>query len=305
MGDRTGIGWTDATWNPVTGCTKVSSGCDFCYAESVATRFAGTPAYPNGFDVTLREGHLDQPLRWTRPRRVFVNSMSDLFHDEIPTDFIARVFAVMALTRRHTYQVLTKRHARMRALLASDDFKKQVHDAAKKRFNHPKFSRHREAAGWPFTIDGVTVKWPLPNVWVGVSVEDQQWADIRIPVLLATPAAVRFLSMEPLLGPVDLTPHMPPVDPHDGREVDEWGIHWVIVGGESGPGARPMSADWITPLQEQCADAGAAFFFKQAGNVLAREWGLGRSKGADPQGWPQTFPQEFPNRLSPGPASRG
>ena len=188
MTDKTKIEWTDATWNPVTGCTKVSAGCDHCYAETIANRFAGTKAYPSGFDVTLWPDRLDQPLRWQRPRRIFVNSMSDLFHDEVPDEFIGRVFAVMALAPQHTFQVLTKRPGRMRSLLRSGLFQRWVEEYASSMagriVNHP---------------------WPLPNVWLGVSVENQKWADVRIPQLLGTPAAVRFLSCEPLLASVDLT----------------------------------------------------------------------------------------------------
>lgn len=258
MADKTGIEWTDATWNPVTGCTKVSAGCDHCYAETIARRFAGGPAYPNGFDVTLRAHKLDQPLRWTRPRRVFVNSMSDLFHQDIPESFILGVFGVMAQAEQHTFQVLTKRHARMRALL----------------------TRWADEVPW--------LAEPLPNVWLGVSVETQQWADIRIPALLDTPAAVRFISAEPLLGPIKLGAF---VDEsiarrdggHDGlcdganggcfvpwcrcschhREYPT--LDWVIVGGESGPGARPMHPAWARTLRDQCSAAGVPFLFKQWG----------------------------------------
>ena len=190
MSDKTKIEWTDATWNPVTGCTMVSPGCDHCYAETIAHRFAGTAAYPDGFAVTLRPERLDQPLRWRRPRRVFVNSMSDLFHKDVPDEYIACIWAVMALAPQHTFQVLTKRHGRMRSLLDDDGFIQRVWnemDGFLPRAKHPDESR-----------------WPLPNVWLGVSVEDQQRADLRIPALLDTPAAVRFLSCEPLLRPVDL-----------------------------------------------------------------------------------------------------
>jgi protein gp37 len=264
--DKTRIEWTDATWNPVTGCTKVSPGCDHCYAETIAHRFAGTKAYPAGFDVTLRPERLDQPLRWRRPRRIFVNSMSDLFHDAVPDEYIAQVFAVMALAPQHTFQILTKRHGRMRSFLR---------DECRCGSGHAPGIHLRSAMSWavskanPDRIPGVPddagrrvyfeAGWPLPNVWLGVSVENQQWADIRIPALLDTPAAVRFLSCEPLLGPVDLR----------GRvafpRVDAPRIHWVIVGGESGRGARPMHPDWARSLRDQCAAAGVAFHFKQWG----------------------------------------
>ncbi len=256
MSDKTRIEWTDATWNPVTGCTKVSEGCDNCYAETIAHRFAGTPAYPNGFAVTLRPERLDQPLRWQRPRRIFVNSMSDLFHADVPDEFIAHVFAVMALAPQHTFQVLTKRPGRMRSLLSQADFQLMV-DA------------HMHNHG-----DVETEDWPLPNVWLGTSVENQKWADVRIPQLLGTPAAVRFLSCEPLLGPVDLAawtrPHTDDCN-DDGvpwctcdRDRDGY-LDWVIVGGESGPHARPMHPDWARSLRDQCVAAGIAYHFKQWG----------------------------------------
>src|SRR6266498_208535 len=212
MADRSKIEWTDSTWSPVTGCTKVSPGCDHCYAERVTERFHGKGSFEN---VVLHEDRLAQPLRWRKPRRVFVNSMSDLFHDDVPDEFIVRVFDVMQNASRHTFQVLTKRHARMRSLV--------------------------------------------------------------------TPAAVRFLSCEPLLGQIDL---------HDCGGVDaierDWAgglgggtgaphplIDWVIVGGESGPRARPMDPAWVRVLRDQCLSAiDVAFFFKQTGSVLARELGI-------------------------------
>lgn len=286
MGDKTRIEWTDATWGPVTGCTKVSSGCDNCYAESIATRFAGTKAYPDGFKVTLRPERLDQPLRWKRPRRIFVNSMSDLFHQDVPDEYIARVWAVMALAPQHTFQVLTKRHGRMRSLLSSPTFPRMVEAAARPLANERRLD-WLESRGWTY---------PLPNVWLGVSVEDQKTADLRIPALLDTPAAVRWLSCEPLLGPVDLSDHIDRWCEDDCGTCD-WGhcnqaavavrrdythddpnyvsmlsvcaahrgIDWVVVGGESGPRARPMHPDWARSLRDQCAAAGVPLVFKQWG----------------------------------------
>lgn len=252
MSDKTRIEWTDATWNPVTGCTKVSEGCDHCYAETIAHRFAGTPAYPNGFAVTLRPERLDQPLRWQRPRRIFVNSMSDLFHADVPDEFIARVFAVMALAPQHTFQVLTKRPGRMRSLLSSAEFRRGV----------------RLAVFESGLVDEVIAfgseMFPLPNVWLGTSVESQKWADVRIPQLLGTPAAVRFLSCEPLLGPVDLVPSLRAWAGGDAVQINHH-LHWVIVGGESGPHARPMHPDWARSLRDQCVSAGVAYHFKQWG----------------------------------------
>lgn len=250
MADRTKIEWTrsddgspGATWNPVTGCTQVGPGCDHCYALTLAERFRGAPNhyFEHGFDVTLRPDKLDQPLRWKRPRKVFVNSMSDLFHSEIPGEYIARVFAVMALAPRHTFQVLTKRHGRMRSLLSSPAFEDQV----------------RAASGVEFGPD-YHGAWPLPNVWLGVTVEDQKRADLRVPALLETPAAVRFLSCEPLLGPVQIGHYLA-------------GIDWVIVGGESGRGARPMHPGWVRTIRDDCSHAGAAFHFKQWGEWVTED----------------------------------
>lgn len=282
MSDKTKIEWTDATWNPVTGCTKVSEGCDHCYAETIAHRFAGTAAYPNGFDVTLRPERLDQPLRWRRPRRIFVNSMSDLFHADVPDEYIARVFAVMALAPQHTFQVLTKRPGRMRSLLSSDGFDQEVDHQIHGLWMTGRITWQHAAEVAPL---------PLPNVWLGTSVESQKWADVRIPQLLSTPAAVRFLSCEPLLGPVDLSAYLPPVavfchgegSPEFGRVLGRAAARhlasvesrpeptwpdWVIVGGESGSHARPMHPDWARSLRDQCLTAGIAFHFKQWGEWL-------------------------------------
>lgn len=310
MSDGTKIEWADATWNPIVGCTKVSPGCDHCYAIRTAHRmtanpnprvsqaYAGTEAGGEWTGkVNLLTDRLDQPLRWRKPRRIFVNAQSDLFHKDVPDEFIARVFAVMALTPRHTYQVLTKRHGRMRSLLRSDNFRPAVEDAMRGIV-----AAYRTERAW-------YAAWPLPNLWLGVSVEDQQWADIRVPALLDTPAAVRWLSCEPLLGPVDLRgllqcfhcktthkfelcdrmSHPVPYGALSKRHVD-----WVVVGGESGPGARPMHPAWARSLRDQCQDAGVPFHFKQAGSVLAREWGC-TGKGTDPDEWPESFPREYPN----------
>ncbi|WKW86688.1 hypothetical protein SEA_KARHDO_62 [Mycobacterium phage Karhdo] len=302
MSGNTSIEWTDATWNPVTGCTEVSPGCDHCYAKTFAERWRGTPGhyFEHGFDVQLRPDKLDQPLRWRKPRKIFVNSMADLFHDDVPDDYIAKVFAVMALASQHTFQVLTKRHGRMRSLLCDGEFQQLVYDAWG-TLDTPKGQPTMEDWPWP--------GWPLPNVWLGVSTENQQWADIRIPALLDTPADVRFISAEPLLGPINLEfeayyepDHTncsglvsPAHEPACGREPGKhWAIDWVIVGGESGPGARPMHPDWARSLRDQCQAAGVPFLFKQAGSVLAREWGC-KGKGTDPAEWPEPFPREYPN----------
>ncbi|KPG20340.1 DUF5131 family protein, partial [Mycobacteroides immunogenum] len=247
MGDKTGIEWADSTWNPITGCDKVSPGCDHCYAETFAERWRGTEGhyFEHGFDVQLRPDKLALPLRWTKPRKVFVNSMSDLFHEKVSDEYIARVFSVMACAERHTFQLLTKRHGRMRSLLNSEAFRELVFKC--------------QALELPGDVMGDY--WPLPNVWLGVSAEDQKRADLRIPALLDTPAAVRFISAEPLLGPIDLSRFVE----DDGEKFDLPPLSWVIVGGESGPGARPMHPDWARSLRDQCVAAGVPFLFKQWG----------------------------------------
>lgn len=271
MSATSSIEWTEATWNPVSGCTEVSAGCDRCYAKTFAERFRGTPGhyFERGFDVQLRPNMLELPLKWRKPKRIFVNSMSDLFHDQVPADYIAQVWAVMAIAQQHTFQVLTKRHARMRSLLTSGTFQTAVAEHILSMTDADEL----KDAGDPF---------PLPNVWLGVSTENQQWADIRIPALLDTPAAVRFISAEPLLGPIDLLGDAENPGPAIVRTLvqtqpntvcgpaeydydDQVGIDWVIVGGESGHGSRPMHPDWARSLRDQCQAAGVAFLFKQHG----------------------------------------
>lgn len=274
MSDTTAIEWTDRTWNPITGCTKVSPGCDNCYAETIAERFRGGPAFPNGFDVQLREHKLSEPLRWRKPSKVFVNSMSDLFHDSVPADYIIDVFAVMAKAQQHTFQVLTKRHARMRSLLSDSGFAREMWDRL-------------GIVEYPEVPDEV---WPLPNVWLGVSTEDQKWADIRIPALLETPAAVRFISAEPLIGPITLSADaIGRYYGGDPRE-DERGLDWVIVGGESGRGARPMHPDWARSLRDQCTSAGVPFLFKQWGGRTPKANG----RVLDGRTWDE-YPNEDPS----------
>lgn len=221
MSEHSKIEWTDATWNPVRGCTKISPGCTHCYAETFAERFRGVAGHPyeQGFDLRLIPDKLADPLRWPRPRRVFVNSMSDLFHEGVPLSYITRVVDVMRQAHWHTYQVLTKRAERMARLLAG-----------------------------PLRRAG-----ELPHVWWGVSVEDRRHGLPRLDWLRQTPAQVRFLSVEPLLEDLGI--------------VDLSAIHWVIVGGESGPGARPLNPAWVRGLRDQCAAAGVPFFFKQWGGV--------------------------------------
>jgi protein gp37 len=226
MASTTEIEWTDATWNPVTGCTKVSAGCDLCYAERFSERFRGVAGHPfeAGFDLTLRPERLTQPLRWHKPRRIFVNSMSDLFHKEIPRSFVDHVFDTMEIADWHTFQVLTKRSSLMARYL-------------RKRYG----SAHAP-----------------PHIWLGVSIEDAKNV-VRLTHLRTTPASVRFVSFEPLIGSVG--------------KIDLSGIHWAIVGGESGPGARPMAEEWAIEIRDQCREAKVAFFFKQWGGVRPKTGG--------------------------------
>lgn len=259
----TKIEWTEVTWNPIVGCSLASPGCTNCYAMRFAgTRLGHVPKY-DGLTQPAKLGPvwtgklaLDKkallaPLGWKRPRMVFVNSMGDLFHDHIPDEWIDRVFAVMALCPQHTFQVLTKRSARMRNYCQS-------------RFETEWGSEQLWEAIEDLSDRGGEHDAPLPNVWLGVSVEDQQRADERIPDLLATPAAVRWISAEPLLGPVNITDAM---WAREDRLLEDMAatIDWVVVGGESGPGARPMHPDWARSLRDQCAAADVPFFFKQWG----------------------------------------
>jgi protein gp37 len=232
MSDGTAIEWTEATWNPVTGCTKVSAGCKHCYAETFAERWRGVAGHPyeQGFDLRLWPERLEQPLRWIRPRRIFVNSMSDLFHERIPFEFVQTVFDVMARAEQHTFQVLTKRADRA-ASLAGD------------------------------------LPWP-PNVWMGVSIEDERVQE-RADLLRSVPAAVRFVSAEPLIGPLP--------------NLDLDGIDWLIVGGESGPRHRPIEADWVRGLRDRCVAHEVAFFFKQWGGRTAKAGG----RSLDERTWSQ------------------
>ena len=250
MAEHSAIEWTDATWNPTTGCTKVSPACANCYIErTLPFRVRGRKFIKGDIPVELHPGRLNAPLKRRKPTMYFVNSLSDLFHADIPEEFIERVFDTMALTPRHTFQVLTKRPERMRQLVETFASKHTAPDGS---------------------------GWPLPNVWLGVSVENQHFADERIPLLLETPAAVRFISAEPLLGPVDLR-DWPKMFRND-HVLDPTGIaynslDWVIVGGESGPRLRPTDPAWIRLLRDQCVAAGVPFFFKQWGGRTAKSGG--------------------------------
>lgn len=219
---KSAIEWTESTWNPVTGCTKISVGCKHCYAETMSKRLKamGQPNYRNGFEVTLHPHVLTKPLTWTKPQMIFVNSMSDLFHKNVPTQFILDIFGIMEQASWHTFQILTKRSGRLSQL------------------------DHRLA--WP------------PNVWMGVTVETARFYS-RIDDLRKTSAATKFLSLEPLLGPLP--------------DMDLTGIDWVIVGGESGPGARPMLEEWVLDIKDQCSEAKVPFFFKQWGGIRKKEAG--------------------------------
>lgn len=274
MSTNSKIEWTETTWNPTTGCDRVSAGCDNCYALTMSKRLKamgqaryqldGDPRTSGpGFGLTLHEDALGEPLRWRKPRRVFVNSMSDLFHDRVPVEFLAEVFAVMARTPQHTYQILTKRHARLRSVLKSPVFKAH-------------FARLTDGTA---AADAIL---PLPNVWLGVSAEDQHWADIRIPALLDTPATVRWVSAEPLLGPITLRAEWTGSDPHRRHEPS---VDWIVIGGESGPSARPMDPEWARDIVEQARNGGTVPFVKQLGAVWARENGAD-SKGGNWWHWP-------------------
>ncbi len=332
------IQWTDRTWNPVRGCSRVSEGCRNCYAERIAARFSGPGQAFEGFatdqsiipgsrrggvdgrwtgKVALVPEKLDEPLHWRKPARVFVNSMSDLFHEKLDDEDIDLVFAAMAQAPWHTFQILTKRPKRMLAYFTTRD----SHLAMTRCFRN--FKKYDKPVG----------PWPLPNVWLGVSVEDQATADERIPLLLQTPAAVRFVSYEPALGSVDFTAHLPtpcfcgdfkrnhaggygacgmPDDLSHGFEECKTyrprhdGIDWVIYGGESGPGARPNDVAWARATRDACKSAGVAFFCKQLG---ARPWTtdaddiratpepfvLPDRKGGDPEEWSHDLRvREFP-----------
>ena len=261
MADKSKIEWTDATWNPITGCSLVSPGCTHCYAMTLAgTRLKNHPSRKGltkptdrgpvwTGEVRFNEQWLDQPIRWKKPRRVFVCAHGDLFHEDVPDEWIDQVFAVMALSPQHNFQVLTKRPDRMRVygwLVPKRKSKIEEITAVK-------------CSAAPY-LKNVSVRWPLPNVWLGVSAEDLQRADERIPVLLDTPAAVRFVSLEPLLGPIDAYPYFLP--------RSNGGLDWVIAGGESGPGARPMHPDWVRSIRDQCIEFRVPFHFKQWGEWI-------------------------------------
>jgi protein gp37 len=286
--DNTGIEWTEITWNPTTGCDRISPGCDNCYALTLAKRLKsmGSAKYQldgdprtsgPGFGVTVHASVLDEPLRWRTPRTVFVNSMSDLGHARIPRPALARIWAVMAVTGRHQFQVLTKRPKRLAMLLAAPEFVGAVAEQASDIIARtaPHLGRWRLdlggqrlagdsglGGGWSTTTTKAgtlwSPPWPLPNVWLGTSIESDEYCR-RADELRAAPAALRFLSCEPLLGPLP--------------SLNLTGIDWVITGGESGPNFRPMDLDWAREIRDRCQTAGSAFFFKQVGGRTPKAGG--------------------------------
>ncbi|HVN82274.1 MAG TPA: phage Gp37/Gp68 family protein [Terriglobia bacterium] len=301
---KTSIEWTSDTWNPVTGCTKVSQGCKNCYAERVFPR-----PYPGRkfTDVRMHEDRLDQPLRWKRPRKIFVNSMSDLFHESIPDRYIAQIFAVMGMATRHTFQVLTKRPSRMHSMMTAQygsDYKAPIewkscflrdvrYWAEKWDWFPPKTIEENNKRN-AFIYCLKTGKEKFKNVHLGVSVENQETADERIPLLLQTPAAVRWVSYEPVLGPVNFAPFFswrPAESKYERRSLD-----WIVSGGESGPKARPSELDWYRSVRDQCAAAGVPFFMKQLGAHPMTRIGADQAKipfrikdrkGGDMEEWPR------------------
>lgn len=270
MASTTRISWTDATWNPITGCTRISPGCLHCYIERqpplrMANRRFDGPGIGATTGVQLHPERLGVPLHWRRPRRIFVCSLADVFHREVPDEHIAQIWATMSIATQHTFQIVTKRPTRMRSLLWSDEFWYAV-DRARTARGHEPFQIKRH---W------------LLNTWISVTVEDQDAANRRIPILLETPAVVRGISTEPLLGPVDL-------EAADWHALHDGGLDWIVAGGETGPGARPMDPAWVRSLRDQCQQAGRpiAFHFKQWGGSR------GHDRELDGRVW-----DEYPQRL--------
>lgn len=297
MGQKSDIEWTDATWNPVAGCSPVSPGCANCYAARLAHRF-NTPSPKSPYhnltrlqvnqtgkrsvlwtgDTRISESQLHTPFGWRRPRRVFVCSMSDLFHESVTNEFIAHVFSVMALCEQHTFLVLTKRAARMREWFQWVEEQAIVSNLTQTKapvwrflavYGHLLPGGNPRDRGWRSHL---SASWPLRNVWLGVSVENQAKADERVPLLLRCPAATRFVSCEPLLAPVDLT-RIEGIDALVPQAGSRRSLNWVIAGGESGPGARPMDLDWARSLRDQCVAAGVPYFFKHVGGVQKGPYG--------------------------------
>lgn len=327
MADKTKIEWTDATWNPIRGCTRVSEGCRNCYAEGVARRFNGVGlAYEGLINITTGawngnirfvEPHLLDPLKWKEPRRIFVNSMSDLFHENVTDEMRDKIFAVMAMAPQHAFQILTKRPERMLKYFRS--FKGK--GAEKRGFDTCAWvGENIKNAPMGFPADLALIPLGLPNVWLGVSVENQKEANKRIPLLMQTPAAVRFLSCEPLLGALDLTRIMREEEDEGwifcdnvlqgfrankcgGHTDKRWAIDWVIAGGESGPKARPCDIQWIRHLVSQCESQHVPIFVKQLGSNpsgLSEGWELHSRKGDVMEAWPEDLfhKREFPEAFN-------
>jgi protein gp37 len=321
----TGIQWTQEVWNPTTGCDKVSPGCGLprfdgddtggCYALTMAKRLKrmGQAKYQNdgdprtsgpGFGVTEHSDALGIPLHWKKPRRIFVNSMSDLFHDDISGEFIARVFAVMAVTPQHTYQLLTKRHGRMKSLLSGgprDAWLVPRHPSPFVQAIHQEVRK--------LVPNGPLLRWPLPNLWLGVSAEDQHWAEIRVHALLSTPAAVRWVSAEPLLGPIDFrnlrASNGALIDALCGDVKSPRGeiyaacpgsLSWIVTGGESGADAREMDLQWPRAIIRDCRNTRTPVFMKQVGSVAAASMGPRAGlHGGNPDTWPEDLcVREYP-----------
>lgn len=327
----TNIQWTEDTWNPLAGCEIVSPGCKNCYAmrdahrlahnpnPKVAAKYAGTtklvkgkPVWTGKIGIAADTAFL-KPLRIRKPTMFFVNSMSDLFHENVPDEVIDRIFAIMALCPQHTFQVLTKRSARMREYVTTAQVPARLTEIIRGAGHAADMnSIHVEACADALHYEGETGEWPLSNIWLGVSVEDQVRADERIPDLLATPAAIRFISAEPLLGNVDVTPYLFVYTYEDDRllgaasasdfpelpfrdpattpdeDIATPRLDWVIVGGESGKGARPMHPDWACDIRDQCAAAGVPFFFKQWG-----DWEIALDRDHDDPGWRLDYTNDY------------
>lgn len=314
-----GIAWTDETWNPATGCSKVSLGCEHCYGESMSRRTRRDRWKPwtranEHSNVLTHEGRLRDPFRWYEPRRVFVCSMGDLFHERLSDSVVADVFGIMGAAWWHTFQVLTKRPERMCGFLTMCAYKinqRVFHWSGELLDGAFRAKTYARREGYGIGLP----PWPLPNVWVGTSVEDQRRADERIPHLLGTPAVLRFVSCEPLLGPIDFSDEPTDALSTMGRwsYLDE--LDWMIVGGESGPRARPMHPEWVRSIRDQCREVGVPFFLKQMGTAWAkggaiRERGddyLGKLdyKGAKPEQWPEDLRvREMPARWTQAGAGR-
>jgi protein gp37 len=332
VSEKTGINWTDSTWNPIRGCSRVSTGCENCYAEATAARFSGPGMPYEGLakpsarglpkwtgEVRFIEEHLADPLRWRRPRRIFVNSMSDLFHEKLSNEDIARIFGVMAASPRHTFQVLTKRPERMRdwfAWVADEGEELLAAVGEKPPVGSPIpgacacFAREKEIGGVLSAADwreAMRAPWPLPNVWLGVTVEDQRRADERVPILLETPAAVRWVSAEPLLEGVRFDIVYDPenyIQPWNALVPKPTRLDWIVVGGESGHLARPFDLGWARSIVDQCQKAGVPVWVKQLGadpiDGLAGCAVWQRDKaGADWTDWPEDLRvRQFPEVAS-------